>query len=90
MNQMSTVPKADAELVDKFGVKMLYPTKPGDAEEWYMDMSNPSDDKRFEPQNKITKNSDGSWKMKSNKVRMYVFTSTGYDKDKLLHIMKSS
>ena len=83
VNQVHTVPKANAELVDKFGVKMLYSTKPGSYEEWYMDMANPSDDKRFDPQNTITKNSDGSWKMKSDKVRMYIFTSTGYDKDKI-------
>lgn len=84
VNQVHTVPKANAELVDKFGVKMLYSTKPGIGEEWYMDMANPNDDKRFDPQNTITKNSDGSWKMKSNKVRMYIFTSTGYDKDKIV------
>src|SRR5918997_5144068 len=83
VNQVHTVPKANAELVDKFGVKMLYSTKPGSYEEWYMDMANPNDDKRFDPQNTITKNSDGSWKMKSDKVRMYIFTSTGYDKDKI-------
>jgi len=65
---------------DKFGVIKLYPTKSG-GEQWYMDMNNPLGDSRFNPQNTITKNPDGSWKMKSTKVRMAVYTSTGYDQD---------
>jgi hypothetical protein len=64
--------------VDKFGIKKLYPTKSG-GEQWYMDMNNPLGDTRFNPQNTITKNPDGSWKMKSTQVRMNVYTSTGYD-----------
>jgi hypothetical protein len=64
--------------VDKFGIKKLYPTKSG-GEQWYMDMNNPLSDSRFNPQNTITKNPDGSWKMKSTQVRMNVYTSTGYD-----------
>jgi len=63
---------------DKFGIIKLYPTKSG-GEQWYMDMNNPLSDSRFNPQNTITKNPDGSWKMKSTKVRMNVYTSTGYD-----------
>ena len=62
---------------DKFGIKKIYPLKSG-GEEWYMDMNNPNGDNRFNPQNTITKNSDGSWKMKSSKVRMGVYTSSGY------------
>jgi hypothetical protein len=65
---------------DKFGVIKLYSTKSG-GEQWYMDMNNPLSDSRFNPQNTITKNPDGSWKMKSTKVRMAVYTSTGYDQD---------
>jgi concanavalin A-like lectin/glucanase superfamily protein/F5/8 type C domain-containing protein len=63
---------------DIFGIKKLYQTK-SNGEEWYIDMNNPLSDSRFDPQNTITKNPDGSWKMKSSKVRMNVFTSTGYD-----------
>jgi hypothetical protein len=65
---------------DKFGIKKLYTTKSG-GEQWFMDMSNPLSDSRFNPQNTITKNPDGSWKMKSTKVRMAVYTSTGYDQN---------
>ena len=67
---------------DKFGIKKIYPLKSG-GEEWYMDMNNPNGDNRFNPQNTITKNSDGSWKMKSSKVRMGVYTSSGYSSSKI-------
>jgi hypothetical protein len=63
---------------DIFGIKKLYQTKTG-GEEWFMNMNNPLSDSRFNPQNTITKNPDGSWKMKSTKVRMSVYTSTGFD-----------
>ncbi len=63
---------------DKFGIDMLYPTRMG-GEEWFMNMPNPTADSRFNPQDHITKNSDGSWKIKSDKVRMYVSTTTGYN-----------
>ena len=63
---------------DQFGIKKLYQSKSG-GEEWFMNMNNPLGDSRFNPQNTITKNPDGSWKMKSTQVRMSVYTSTGYD-----------
>lgn len=44
-----------------------------------MKMANPLGDSRFNPQTTITQNPDGSWKMKSTKVRMNVYTSTGYN-----------
>jgi concanavalin A-like lectin/glucanase superfamily protein len=65
---------------DIFGIKKLYSTK-SNGEEWYMNMNNPTGDSRFNPQNTITKNPDGSWKMKATQVRMAVYTSTGYDGD---------
>lgn len=72
-----------AELpTDRFGVEMLYHTKIG-GQEWYMNMVNPASDNRFNPQDHITKNSDGSWKIKSNKVRMYVYTSEGYNHEQI-------
>jgi hypothetical protein len=68
--------------VDRFGVRMLYPTKQA-GEEWFIDMQNPTSDGRFDPKASIAKNPDGSWKMPSDKVRMNVFTSTGYDQSKI-------
>ncbi len=65
---------------DIFGIKKLYSTK-NNGEEWYMNMNNPLGDSRFNPQNTITKNADGSWKMKATQVRMAVYTSTGYHSD---------
>ena len=56
---------------------MLYPTKAA-GQEWHMDMVNPTSDGRFNPQDQITPNPDGSWKMKSDQVRMSVYTSNGY------------
>ena len=63
---------------DQFGIIKLYPTK-NNGEEWFINMDNPLSDSRFNPQNTITKNSDGSWKMKATQVRMNVYTSTGYN-----------
>lgn len=68
--------------VDKFGVEMVYNTKSG-GEQWYMNMNTPTSDSRFAPKTTLTKNADGSWKVKSDQVRMNVFTSTGYDQDKI-------
>ena len=81
--------------VDKFGIAMLYPTKPN-GEEWYLNMSNPINDPRFNLNNpykhvgkssiskfNFTKNSDGSWKVNSPKVRMEAYTSTGYNQSKM-------
>ena len=63
---------------DQFGIIKLNPTKEN-GEEWYINMDNPLSDSRFNPQNTITKNPDGSWKMKATQVRMNVYTSTGYN-----------
>ena len=63
--------------VDRFGVEMLYPTKAA-GQEWHLDMVNPTSDGRFNPQDQITSNPDGSWKMRSDQVRMSVYTSNGY------------
>jgi hypothetical protein len=66
---------------DKFGVLKIYPTKQ-DGEQWYL-KSNPNDDPRYSPQTTLTKNSDGSFKVKSTKVRMGVFTSSGFHPEKI-------
>ena len=68
--------------VDRFGVEMLYPTKAA-GQEWYLDMVNPTSDGRFNPQDQITRNSDGSWKMRSDQVRMQVYTSNGYNSNQI-------
>ncbi len=61
---------------DKFGILKIYATKQ-EGEQWYL-KSNPNDDPRYSPQTTLTKNSDGSFKVKSTKVRMGVFTSSGF------------
>jgi hypothetical protein len=66
---------------DKLGVLKIYPTKQ-DGEQWYLN-SNPNDDPRYSPQTTLTKNSDGSFKVKSTKVRMGVFTSSGFHPEKI-------
>ena len=68
--------------VDRFGVEMLYPTKAA-GQQWYLDMVNPTSDGRFNPQDRITRNSDGSWKMRSDQVRMQVYTSNGYNSNQI-------
>ena len=62
---------------DKSGIREIYPTKPN-GEEWFIRPSHPEKDPRFSPQTGLIPNSDGSFKIKSTKVRMGVFTSTGY------------
>jgi hypothetical protein len=66
---------------DRFGVTKLYPSVAG-GEEWYL-ADNATADRRFDPQDPITRNGDGSWKMKGTQVRMGVFTSTGYSASKI-------
>jgi hypothetical protein len=63
--------------VDAFGVELLNPTKAG-GQTW-AGTGNLNSDPRFDPQNTITANGDGSWKMRSTKVRMQVSTSAGYN-----------
>lgn len=68
---------APATLPPPDGVVQIYPTKQG-GDEWYMNADNPASDPRFNPKTTITKNADGSWKIKSSQVRANVFTTTGY------------
>jgi hypothetical protein len=68
--------------VDKFGIREIYPTKPG-GEEWFMNMQDPTSDPRFDPQATITKNPDGSYKVTKEEVRMEVYPSTDYHQDKI-------
>ena len=66
---------------DKFGVLKIFQTKK-DGQQWYL-KSNPNSDPQFSPQTMLTKNSDGSFKIKSTKVRMGVFTSSGFNPEKI-------
>jgi hypothetical protein len=70
------IPTNGKDKSDKFGIREIYPSK-ADGEKWFIN-SNPEDDPRFSPQTQLTPNSDGSFKVKSTKVRMGVFTSSGY------------
>ncbi|AKJ03328.1 hypothetical protein [Archangium gephyra] len=72
---------APSSATDVFGVKMIYPTKAG-GETWFLKDAALTDT-RFDPQDPITRNADGSWKMKSTQVRMHALTSTGYDSKKI-------
>ena len=82
-NDVQDDSKSDGEKknLDKFGVTKIYSTKK-DGEQWYLN-SNPSSDSRFSPQTTMTKNSDGSFKIKSTKVRMGVFTSSGFNPEEI-------
>ncbi len=66
---------------DKFGVLKIFQTKK-DGQQWYL-KSDPNSDPQFSPQTMLTKNSDGSFKIKSTKVRMGVFTSSGFNPEKI-------
>ena len=50
---------------DKFGIKEIYPSKPG-GEEWFMNMQDPNNDPRTVKTPHMTKNTDGSWKVLFN------------------------
>ena len=80
-DQDDTNPDDKKKNLDKFGVTKIYSTKK-DGEQWYLN-SNPSSDSRFSPQTTMTKNSDGSFKIKSTKVRMGVFTSSGFNPEEI-------
>ena len=76
VSQVNSKSVDEKKSFDKFGVVKIYPTKKG-GEQWYI-KSDPNSDPRFSPQTTMTKNSDGSFKIKSTKVRMGVFTSSGF------------
>jgi hypothetical protein len=76
VSQVNSKSADEKKSFDKFGVVKIYPTKKG-GEQWYI-KSDPNSDPRFSPQTTMTKNSDGSFKIKSTKVRMGVFASSGF------------
>jgi hypothetical protein len=65
---------------DTFGIQKIYPTKEN-GEEWFMDMTDGQDPRSRPPS--LTKNPDGSFKVKSGQVRYGVFTSSGYQPDEV-------
>ena len=64
--------------VDKFGVKEIYPTKPG-GREWFINMSNPRQDPLLDITNNvsISRQSDGSWLINNSQIRINVITPRG-------------
>jgi hypothetical protein len=62
---------------DHFGVKEVYPTKQG-GNEWYVNMDNPRDDPSFRNLDnvKFSKNSDGSWRVAADQIRMEAWSPT--------------
>jgi hypothetical protein len=66
---------------DPFGIRKIYPTK-ANGEEWFMDMSD-GHDARSDPRVTLTKNSDGSFKVRDTQVRWRVYTSSGYDENEV-------
>lgn len=82
-NATTTTPPAGGSR-DKFAYVQIYPTKQG-GEEWFMKMADfTPKETRFDPKATVTKNADGSFKCKSAKVRMNVFTSKGYHPEKYI------
>ncbi|MGH9986225.1 MAG: hypothetical protein ACRD8W_19965 [Nitrososphaeraceae archaeon] len=83
-NTISTNTSAEiSNQTNIFGIHKLYPTA-GNGEEWYMNMSDPSNDLQFDPQVELVNNTiDTSWHVDDSKVRMNVYTSSGYDESKI-------
>ncbi|CAN5361289.1 hypothetical protein BH18THE2_BH18THE2_39730 [soil metagenome] len=65
-------------VVDKFGIKEIYPTKPG-GREWFLNADDPRSDGLFyiTSDKNITIQSDGSWLINSSEVRMNVDAPPG-------------
>jgi F5/8 type C domain len=65
------------------GVKMIYPTLTG-AESWFFNPTNPNDGQFERNGAEISKNADGSWKLKPGTTRMLAFTkSSGLPSDEV-------
>jgi hypothetical protein len=62
---------------DKFGVQEIYPTVQ-DGNEWYVNMNDPRDDLYFRNLGNVafSKNSDGSWQVSANQIRMEAWSHT--------------
>ena len=84
LGQFTLVVNDAFALVNIFGVQKLYPTATN-GEEWYMNMSNSLHDPQFNPQVELVRNVDDnmSWHVDDSKVRMNVYTSSGYNESKI-------
>jgi len=68
-----TLPPSTIDIVTKKG-NIIYPTKL-QADEWFMDPITLTKDERFDPNAKLTQNSDGSWSVDSRgQTRLNVWT----------------
>ena len=56
---------------DKFGIREIYPSKPG-GEEWFMNMQDPNNDPRTAKTPHMTQNPDGSWKVAFNNQQQQI------------------
>lgn len=50
---------------DTFGIRKIYHTLTG-AEEWYVNLANPTSDERFQNEPPLLRNADGSWHLQGN------------------------
>jgi len=67
------LPPSTIDIVTKNG-NIIYPTKL-QADEWFMDPITLTKDERFDPNAKLTRNSDGSWSVDSKgQTRLNVWT----------------
>jgi hypothetical protein len=69
--------------VDPFGVVMLYPNSTTRPDSWFMNMNNPNENRRrFDvdenSSSSLSRNSDGSWKIRDTQIRMDVYNRNGY------------
>src|SRR5215216_1119639 len=55
---------------DTFGIRKIYHTKAA-GEEWYVNLSNPTTDERFQNEPSLTRNSDGSWAVQGSSGNDY-------------------
>jgi hypothetical protein len=56
---------------DTFGIKKVYHTRAG-GEEWYVDLSSPGNDPRFQNEPPLTRNADGSYSAQGSSPDYYV------------------
>jgi hypothetical protein len=71
---------------DRFGVVKLYPDSTSRPDSWFMNMDSPNENrKRFDVRedSSLTRNSDGSWKIRDTQVRMNVYNKNGYSQTKI-------
>jgi len=71
-----------ANALDVFGIKEIYPTKTG-GNEWFVNMDNPTSDPMFRNLPPMTKQSDGSWQVSKDQVRMEAWSPSN---DKWLNV----